>query len=66
MLELKDSSTDVQVLGYLRFRQDGKVIYFDPIEGDCKGASILRACNLNLKSVPTEFGELIDIRAQDQ
>lgn len=66
MLKLKDSLADVQVLGYLRFRQDGKVIYFDPIEGDCKGASILRICNLTLTSIPTEFGELIDVRAQDQ
>jgi hypothetical protein len=63
MVGLKESLAEVQILGYLRIQQDGKVIYFDSVEGNCAGASILRICNLDLKSVPSEPGELIDIIA---
>lgn len=58
---MKKIKTEVKILGYLRIRQDGKVIYFDPIEGNCVGASMLRICNLNLKNIPSKPGELIDI-----
>ena len=63
---MKKIKADIKILGYLRIRQDGKVIYFDPTEGNCVGASILRICNLDLKNVPSKPGEMIDIISQKQ
>lgn len=65
MLKLNKNEADVQILGYLTIQQDGKVIYFDPIEGRCIGATILRVCNLNLSGIPSKPGELIDVRASN-
>ena len=64
MLRLNKSMAEIQILGYLRIRQDGKVLYFDPVEGNCIGASILRVCNLDLTYVLSKPGDLIDVRAE--
>lgn len=64
MLKLKDSMADVAILGYLRIRRDGKVLYFDPTEGNYVGATILRVSGLELVGVPSKAGEIIDVRVK--
>lgn len=61
MKRLSMGEADVNIRGYLRIRADGKVIYFDPTEGDLAGGTMLRICGLNLKYIPSKIGELLDL-----